>query len=40
MNPTLDSIVEQALAETEPTNQEVVKDCLLYTSDAATILRV
>ena len=26
MNPTLDSIVEQALAETEPTNQEVVKD--------------
>ena len=26
MNPTLDSIVEQALYETEPTNQEVVKD--------------
>ena len=26
MNPTLDSIVEQALYETEPTNEEVVKD--------------
>jgi len=34
MNPTLDSIVEQALYETEPTNEEVVKDVDESTAEA------